>query len=67
MKFSLFDSVTNATLVVEVEQHGSFLNIRPVGYDNPVSLDFYAGRLRVLVDDDATMEDTQITDLERAK
>lgn len=55
------------SLPVDVEECGTFLNIRPSGYGNPVSLDFYEGKLRLLVNADPDEEEPLVIDLEGAK
>ena len=46
---------------------GTLLNLSPAGYRQPVSLDFYDGRLRVLVNADKDIDGPKIIDLELAK
>lgn len=64
--FILTDEEGNR-LSVEVEECGTFLNLTPEGYGNPVSLDFYNGRLRLLVNTDPDEEEPVIIDLESAR
>ena len=54
-------------MAVEVTVCGEFLNLRPEGYDNPMSLDYYNGRLRALVNHDAEVAEPLIFDLEGAR
>ncbi len=63
MTFTLRDPATDKIINVEVEAVGTFLNLRPTGYGNPVSLDFYGGRLCVLVNDDPDEEEPTIIEL----
>ena len=63
--FHLHDPVTGQTLAVEVVAVGTFLNLHPAGYGQPVSLDFYEGKLRVIVDPpDPDEEDPTVIELE---
>jgi hypothetical protein len=61
--FHLLDPVSGRTLAVEVVAAGGFLNLLPVGYGNPVSLDFNDGELRVLVNPDPDKEEPDIIPL----
>jgi hypothetical protein len=63
----LTDPATGKPLNVRIDAVGNLLNIHPAGYDQPVSLDFHNGRLRVLVNADKNVEEPQIIDLEGAK
>ena len=65
-KFILTDSQTKRSLNVEVEAVGGFLLFRPDGYEQCVSLDFFDGRLRLLVDT-LDSEVPEIIDLEDMK
>lgn len=64
--FTLRDD-NDARLPVRVEASGHGLHLMPEGYSNPVSLDWWQGRLRVLINADIREEEPQIIDLEGAK
>jgi hypothetical protein len=54
-------------LEVTVQPAGSFLNILPKGYGNPVSLDYHHGRLELLLNTSSEEETPQVLDLEGAR
>lgn len=65
--FIIRDGVTGRELQVRVTAAGTFLHIHPEGYDNPVSLDYYDGRLRLLVNPYESVDEPEIIDLEFAR
>jgi hypothetical protein len=55
------------TLKVRVEASGHGLHLLPDGYGNPVSLDFWDGELRLLINDDKDVEEPTIISLRGAR